>query len=108
MALLCIGISSYIMMQLLQLILQQKTQSVEIASRGALLGTLAISPIAYYTFLGWEYNHNTVQLVPLAGMFYWYYKTWLDERSGKNLLRRSWIKNWAVLEFCGAMAALSK
>lgn len=50
MALLCISISSCIMMQLLKLILQQ-TQSVEIASRGALLGTLAISPIAYYTFL---------------------------------------------------------
>ncbi len=68
------------------------------SQRRALIATLLIMPIAYYTVRGVMHNHNTVQLWPVAGAI------WMLWRATRT--QSPWA--WAALGlFCG-LAALTK
>lgn len=68
------------------------------SQRNALIATLLIMPITYYTTRGLIANHNTLQLWSIAGSLWMFYRSWRYGRS------RDWL---GLGVFCG-IALLSK
>jgi 4-amino-4-deoxy-L-arabinose transferase-like glycosyltransferase len=68
------------------------------SQRRALIATLLIMPIAYFTVRGVMHNHNTVQLWPVAGAI------WMLWRATRTQSLWAWV---ALGLFCG-LAALTK
>ncbi|MDY7577790.1 glycosyltransferase family 39 protein [Herbaspirillum sp. RTI4] len=68
------------------------------SQKNALIATLLIMPITYYTTRGLISNHNTLQLWSIAGCIWMFYRSWRYER----------MRDWLGLGiFCG-IALLSK
>ena len=68
------------------------------SQRNALIATLLIMPITYYTTRGLISNHNTLQLWSIAGATLMFYRSWRHGRA------RDWL---GLGVFCG-IALLSK
>jgi len=68
------------------------------SQKNALIATLLITPITYFTTRGVISNHNTIQLWSVAACLWMFYRAWRHER----------IRDWMVLGFCCGLAMLTK
>lgn len=73
----------------------------QMARMAPLVALLAAWPIAYFTALGTVYNVNTVQLLPTAGMIWFYHRAWAKSGNAR------WVA-WIGLGVCVALSLLSK
>jgi hypothetical protein len=68
------------------------------SERRALVAVLLVSPIAYYTVRGVMNNHNTIQLWPVAGAIWMFYRA----------LRHDSMLAWAAVGLFSGLAFLTK
>lgn len=68
------------------------------SQKNALIATLVITPITYFTVRGVISNHNTIQLWSVAACLWMFYRAWRHER----------MRDWLALGFCCGLAMLTK
>jgi hypothetical protein len=68
------------------------------SQKNALIATLLLTPITYFTVRGVISNHNTIQLCSVAACLWMFYRVWRYEK----------IRDWLILGFCCGLAMLTK
>lgn len=73
----------------------------------SLIAILTVSPVAYFTLRGGDFNHNAAQLWSIAAMFLFYYKAWHFERMDSATTKDAYL-NWVFMGVFAGLAMVTK